>query len=156
MTKNNYAANKSRSKQSLRLWLKLLSSTHLISKHVREKLRSEFETTLPRFDVLAELARRPNGVTMGDLSSMLLVSKGNLTGLSKRLQKDELILCEPLPTDRRTQLLYITRKGKAAFEAIAIEHEKWVAEILRVLDESEIKILLKLLGKIGQNFAKEL
>lgn len=156
MTKTNYAADQSPPKQSLRLWLKLLSSTNLITKHVRKKLRSEFETTLPRFDVLAELARRPNGVSKGELSSMLMVSRGNLTGLSKRLQKDELILCEPLPTDRRTQLLYITRKGKAAFEAIAVEHEKWVAEILNVLDGDEIKILLTLLGKIGQSSANEL
>lgn len=156
MTKTNYAADKSHPKQSLRLWLKLLSSTNLITKHVRKKLRSEFETTLPRFDVLAELARRPNGVSKGELSSMLMVSRGNLTGLSKRLQKDELILCEPLPTDRRTQLLYITRKGKAAFEAIAVEHEKWVAEILNVLDGDEMKILLTLLGKIGQSSANEL
>lgn len=156
MTKTGYSADKSHPKQSLRLWLKLLSSTNLITKHVRKKLRSEFETTLPRFDVLAELARRPNGVSKGELSSMLMVSRGNLTGLSKRLQKDELILCEPLPTDRRTQLLYITRKGKAAFEAIAVEHEKWVAEILNVLDGDEIKILLTLLGKIGQSSANEL
>ena len=137
-----------REKQNLRIWLKMLSSTGKVEKHVRSRLREDFETTLPRFDVLAELYRRPNGVTMGELSSMLMVSNGNLTGLANRLQQDGLILKAPMPTDKRTHLLYITREGKSRFEEMAKEHEAWVGEFFKNFKDEELAQLLTLLSKI--------
>ncbi len=145
---DNITTDTSRPKQSLRLWLKLLGTTNATEKTLKERLRVEFKATLPRFDVLAELSRRPNGVTMGELSSMLMVSNGNLTGLAKRLQDDGLILRTPMPTDKRTYILFITRKGKTAFEAMAVQHEKWVEGLFSSLDEQDITDLMTILDKI--------
>ena len=146
---DNQTIDKTRSKQSLRLWLKLLDNTNRIEKTLRGKLRTEFASTLPRFDVLAELSRRPDGVTMGELSSMLMVSNGNLTGLAKRLQSDGLILRAPLQSDKRTHLLYITSKGTAAFNKMAKEHEQWIAALFYELEDYDIDILISLLNKMN-------
>jgi DNA-binding MarR family transcriptional regulator len=145
---DNHTTDISRSKQSLRVWLKLLGSTNHVASKVRERLRVDFATTLPRFDVLAELSRRPNGVTMGELSSMLMVSNGNLTGLAKRLQNDGLILRSPMPTDKRTHILFITSKGRTAFKAMALQHEKWVEALFSDLADKDITALLTILSKI--------
>lgn len=138
----------SRPKQSLRLWLRLLASTNFIEKKLQERLRVEFATTLPRFDVLAELSRRPNGVTMGELSQMLMVSNGNLTGLAKRLQEDGLIVRSPLPTDKRTHMLFITNKGKSAFAEMASQHETWVEDLFAELSEEDLSALLEIFSKL--------
>ncbi len=139
--------DQTRPKQNLRLWLKMLDTTNKVEKHIRLRLREEFQTTLPRFDVLAELYRRPNGITMGDLSSMLMVSNGNITGLAARLQKDGMIVKSPMPTDKRTHLLYITRKGKQLFEDMAKSHEKWICELFSNLQNGDVGDLLSILSK---------
>ncbi|GHF13521.1 transcriptional regulator [Kordiimonas sediminis] len=140
-----------RSKQSLRLWLKLLGRTNLIEKTLQGHLRDAYQTTLPRFDVLAELYRRPDGVTMGDLSAMLMVSNGNVTGLARRLQEDGLLIRTPKPSDKRTILLRITDAGKSAFEEMATAHEQWVSTIFASLSAQDITTLMALLDKINSD-----
>ena len=103
------------SKQSLRLWLKLLSCTTVIENWLRNRLRAEFGTTLPRFDVLAALDRHPEGLRMGELSRYLLVSNGNVTGIVQRLEEEGLIEREQAPNDRRAIRVRLSPKGRALF-----------------------------------------
>jgi DNA-binding MarR family transcriptional regulator len=132
----------------LRVWLRLLTCTNLMERRVRSRLRTEFETTLPRFDVLAQLDRAPQGLTMGALSSRLMVSAGNLTGLTERLENEGLVTRAASPNDRRTQLVRLTPKGKRAFDAMTPSHAAWVTEMMAGLGGVDKTALLALLGKL--------
>lgn len=137
-----------RSKQDLRLWLRMLICTNLIERDVRSLLRRNFHVTLPRFDFLAVLYRADDSLTMGELSHRLMVSNGNVTGLAERLESEGLISRTPWPRDRRTLHATITNKGRNEFERMAVMHEQWVAEMFSGLSDAEIDELWHLLGRL--------
>ena len=134
-------------KTELRLWLRLLNCTTLIKNEVRKRLRQEFDVTLPRFDLLAQLDRAPNGMTLGELSQRMMVSNGNITGLVDRLAAQGLIRRKPSPTDRRVQIVSLTAEGRKFFRAMARANADWIGEVFVDLSKSEIEILMALLAK---------
>jgi DNA-binding MarR family transcriptional regulator len=131
----------------LRLWLRLLTCTTLIEDGVRRRLRDTFDTTLPRFDLMAQLDKAPNGMTLGELSQRMMVSNGNVTGLTERLVEQGLLDRRASATDRRAQIVSLTADGRRAFRAMARTHEDWVAEIFSGLNAGEIDTLMNLLAK---------
>jgi DNA-binding MarR family transcriptional regulator len=131
----------------LRLWLRLLTCTTLIEGEVRRRLRDEFDVTLPRFDLMAQLDKAPNGMTLGELSQRMMVSNGNVTGLAERLVEQGLLDRRPSPNDRRAQIVSLTAEGRRAFRAMARTHEDWIAQIFAGLDAAEIEQLMALLAK---------
>lgn len=135
------------SKPELRLWLRLLTCTAMIEGEVRTRLRQEFAVTLPRFDLMAALDKAPGGLTMGELSRRLMVSNGNVTGVTERLVAEGLVTRLPAPGDRRTQYVKLTEAGRRAFHAMAEAHERWIAAMFHDLDRDEIAELMRLLGK---------
>ena len=136
------------SKQSLRLWLRLLSCSMTIEKRVRARFAEEFDTTLPRFDVLAALDRNPNGLNMSELSDWLLVSKGNVTAIVERLISDGLAQRLPQEGDRRIIRVLLTAKGKADFAGMARQHEAWLDHAMRGLTDEDFEILLASLQRL--------
>lgn len=136
------------SKNRLRLWLKLLKTTNLIEDELRRRLRNEFDRTLPRFDVMSALDRNPDGLKMSEISRLLQVSNGNVTGIVDRLVKDGLAERCNVPNDRRASRVHLTQKGRHEFVSLADEHEKWVDELLGCFDEKEVAILFRLMDKI--------
>jgi len=134
-------------KTELRLWLRMLTCTTLIESEVRKRLRDNFDITLPRFDLLAQLERAPNGMTLGELSQRMMVSNGNLTGLVDRLREQGLIKRKPSPTDRRVQIVSLSAEGKRFFRAMARANADWVGEIFADLSKDDIETLMTLLGK---------
>ncbi len=143
------------SKQSLRLWLRLLACTNVIEKHVRNRLRAEFDTTLPRFDVLAALEHSPDGLTMGSLSRHLMVSNGNVTGIVARLEKEGMVARRTAPNDRRTHFVRLTEKGLAEFSTMATVHETWIDEIFAGLDDEKVAALMGLLENLRGGLAAD-
>jgi DNA-binding MarR family transcriptional regulator len=131
----------------LRLWLRLLTCATLIEGEVRRRLRDSFEVTLPRFDLMAQLDKTPGGMTLGQLSSRMMVSNGNVTGLAERLVAQGLLDRKPSPSDRRAQIVSLTAEGRRAFRAMARAHENWIAEIFAGLTAAEIDELMRLLAK---------
>ena len=134
-------------KQRIRVWLRLLKVHKFVEAELRTRLRREFDTTLPRFDVMSVLYRNRDGLKMSDLSCMLMVSNGNVTGIVDRLALDGLILREAVPGDRRAALARMTSKGRAEFERQATVHEAWVAELLGGLDPDDCDVALHLLAR---------
>ncbi|MGB7242840.1 MAG: MarR family transcriptional regulator [Sulfitobacter sp.] len=118
------------SKQRLRLWLRLLKTSRLIENQLREKLRSEFASTLPRFDVLAALSRYSDGLKMSQISGVLKVSNGNVTGIVDRLAADGLLVRVAVQGDRRASLVRLTLKGREEFQRQADAHEAWINGLL--------------------------
>jgi len=131
----------------LRLWLRLLTCTTLIEGEIRRRLRDSFDVTLPRFDLLAQLDKAPNGMTLGELSQRMMVSNGNVTGLAERLVEQGLLDRRASPTDRRAQIVSLTAEGRRAFRAMARTHEDWIADIFSGLNAAEIDTLMNLLAK---------
>ena len=118
------------SKARLRLWVRLLRVTHLLDGELRERLRREFNATLPRFDVMAALYRAPEGMIMSEISRFLMVSNGNVTGIVNRLVGDGLVIRAQRRDDRRTSIVRLTKKGCNRFEEMAAAHESWIDELL--------------------------
>ncbi|MEM8694318.1 MAG: MarR family transcriptional regulator [Pseudomonadota bacterium] len=118
------------SKERLRLWLRMLKASRSIEATLRERLRERFATTLPRFDVMAALSRFEDGLKMSQLSGVLRVSNGNVTGIVDRLVDDGLVIRVPVPGDRRASLVRLTRRGQEEFARQAIAHEIWLDDLL--------------------------
>ena len=133
---------------ALRVWLRLLSCTTLIENLISSRLRGEFDTTLPRFDVMAQLARFPDGLLMSDLSQRLMVSNGNITGIIDNLERDGFVERILLPEDRRVRKVRLTDKGRIAFDQMALTHETWITDWLSSLSAEEQQVLYTLLGKL--------
>jgi DNA-binding MarR family transcriptional regulator len=115
--------------QAVKLWLRLLACTTRVERVIRSRLRREFGTTLPRFDLLAQLEREPEGLTMGDLSRRLMVTGGNVTGITDQLESEGLVKRKPHPTDRRVYAVQLTPQGRRQFLRMAAVHEQWVIEL---------------------------
>ena len=137
----------SHSKESLRTWLRLLSCETVIEQHLRTLLRQNFSITLPQFDVLSELERAGDPLTMSQLSRELMVSNGNVTGVIDRLEKIGFANRVRAEHDRRVQYIELTAKGRKEFNKMASQHEKWLAELLSDLSLTEMSKLQELLLK---------
>ncbi len=133
------------SKARLRLWIRLLRSSRAVENEIRERLRKEFDVTLPRFDVLAALFRKPDGMLMSELSRFLMVSNGNVTGIVDRLVADGQVERAQRNGDRRTSVVRLTTQGLSDFERMAAIHETWVDELFGDLDAAEIEVVSNLL-----------
>jgi len=133
---------------SLRLWLRMLSSTVKLETEIRSRLRSQFEITLPRFDLMAQLERHPQGLRMGELSKRMMVTSGNITGIANQLEKEKLVARVLDQNDRRSFSLKLTPAGMSSFKKMATVHEQWVEELLGGLQTEEKHQLIHLLSKV--------
>ncbi len=147
----NLSSSPCMSKQRLRVWLRLLKATKLVEATVRENLRVEFDTTLPRFDVLAALYRFEDGLKMSELSAALRVSNGNVTGIVERLVADGLVLRVPVAGDKRATLVRLSNKGKEIFARMAEAHAGWVNAILADMSNEDCEQAIGLLETVGRS-----
>ena len=139
------------SKRRLKLWIRLLGVTRGAESSLREYLRLGHATTLPRFDVLAALFRRREGVTMSELSRMLLVSNGNATAVVDRLEADGMVRRTQSDADRRTVFVSLTPEGLAGFEVQALGHEAEVDRMFAALSADDIDRLTDILKRMGKS-----
>ena len=142
------------SKQRLRLWLRLLRAARAIEGVLRERLRTTFRMTLPQFDVMAALARTRPGMTMTELSRLLLVSNGNVTGIIDRLAAEDLVTRQASPGDRRTVRVSLTRAGAERFAEMAAAHESWVDELLSEFTRADTEVLIAHLDGLAGRIRK--
>lgn len=136
--------------QALRLWLRLLSCTTKIENEIRGRLRSEFGITLPRFDLMAQLERHPKGLRMGELSRRMMVTGGNITGITDQLEREGLVERITHAEDRRVFSVRLTTAGKRAFRKMAKVHECWIDDLFGKLAASDKEKLIKLLSTLQQ------
>ena len=138
---------------SLRLWLRLLSCTNQIESRVRQNLQSAFNTTLPRFDLMAQLERAPQGLKMSELSQRMMVTGGNVTGITDGLEKEGLVVREVDSADRRVFRVKLTAEGERQFRRMAAEHEKWAVDLFGAMAQRRKKQLMDLLGELKEHLA---
>jgi DNA-binding MarR family transcriptional regulator len=137
--------------QSLKLWLRMLSCTVRIENEIRSRLRTTFDITLPRFDLMAQLERHPDGLRMGELSKRMMVTGGNITGITDQLEQEALVVRVPDPKDRRAYSVKLTREGHIAFAKMAAVHEEWIADLLKGLSPEDKGQLIALLSQMKQH-----
>ena len=132
---------------ALKLWLRMLASTTQIEAEIRRRLRERFDISLARFDYMAQLYRYKDGMKMRELSRYLMVTGGNVTGLTDDLEHEGTVVRESSPHDRRAWIVRLTPKGRRHFETMALEHEGWILELFAGLDA---KTVLQLYTHLGQ------
>ena len=141
--------------QALKLWLRLLACTTRVENQIRSRLRQEFDTTLPRFDLLAQLERHPDGLSMRELSQRLMVTGGNVTGITDQLEAEGLVAREAHPTDRRSFAVKLTAAGRRQFKKMASTHEQWIVELLAGWSGEQKAAVYELLAVLKDHQAKE-
>jgi DNA-binding MarR family transcriptional regulator len=139
---------------SLRLWLRMLACTNRIESWVRQNLQARFGTTLPRFDLMAQLERAPDGLKMSELSQRMMVTGGNVTGITDGLEKEGLVVRESDPSDRRVFRVKLTAEGQRQFRRMAVEHEQWVIELFEGLNLRQKNQLAELLGELKHQISQ--
>ena len=139
------------SKHQLRLWLRLLSCTNLITAEIRQRLRGEFEFTLPRFDLMAQLDRESNGLRLSELSKRMMVTNGNLTGLVDRLIEEGYVRRVDDPSDGRASVVRLTKSGADIFKKLAAAHEAWLATLFDGLNADASERLMKDLASLKRS-----
>ncbi|CUI08205.1 MarR family transcriptional regulator [Massilia sp. P8910] len=137
--------------QSLKLWLRMLSCTVRIENEIRSRLRTTFDITLPRFDLMAQLERHPDGLRMGELSKRMMVTGGNITGITDQLEQEALVVRVPDPKDRRAYSVKLTLEGHSAFARMAVVHEEWIADLLKDMSPDDKGQLIALLSQMKQH-----
>ena len=136
---------------ALRLWLRVLACTNLIEVPLRTRLREQFDCSLPRFDLMAQLDRHPKGLKMRELSRRLMVTGGNVTGLTDKLVQDGFVERRDDPSDRRAYTVLLTPAGKKLFRQMAEVHEGWVVQLFERLTPAKKAQLFALLGELKQS-----
>lgn len=134
--------------EALRLWLRLLTCTQIVEKQVRSQLRGRFDTTLPRFDLMAQLERAPEGLKMNELSRRMMVTGGNVTGITDQLVAEGLVDRVDVQGDRRAYRVRLTPKGRKLFQEMAQQHESWIVDAFAGLSDKDVATLHRLLGKV--------
>lgn len=137
--------------QSLKLWLRMLSCTVKIENEIRSRLRATFGITLPRFDLMAQLERYPDGLRMGELSKRMMVTGGNITGITDQLEQEGLVVRVPDPKDGRAYSVKLTQEGRKAFAIMAETHEAWVAQLLAPIGHDDKAQLINLLSQMKRH-----
>lgn len=138
-----------------RVWLRLLTCVMLLEKKIRRNFAEQFDTTLPRFDVMASLERHPEGQTMGELSRALLVSNGNVTSIVKHLQQQGLVVSKPDPMDRRSAIVALSPKGQQVFGKLARAHHVWIKNALKRFPREKQNLLYDLLADLKQSTERD-
>ena len=137
--------------QSLRLWLRMLSCTTRIENEIRSRLRTTFDITLPRFDLMAQLQRHPDGLRMGELSKRMMVTGGNITGITDQLEREQLVVRVQDVNDRRASAVKLTPAGRAAFDEMATVHERWIEEMLADVAAEDKATMIALLSTMKRS-----
>ena len=133
---------------AIRLWLRMFATNRLIETRMRRLLQERYATTLPRFDLMAQLERVPAGLQMGELSRRMMVTGGNVTGITDLLEREGLVERVDDPDDRRAWRVRLTRAGQRAFRTMAEEHERWIVEALAPLGRREMSSMAGQLGRL--------
>jgi DNA-binding MarR family transcriptional regulator len=137
--------------EALRLWLRLYTCTTMVEREVDGMLKREFGSSLPRFDVLAQLHRAEAGLRMGELSERLLTTNGNVTWLVAALEREGLVRRRTAPDDRRAVVVRLTPVGRRRFDAMARTHEGLIVRLLGALAPGERAAMQAALGRIKQH-----
>jgi DNA-binding MarR family transcriptional regulator len=85
---------------------------------------------------------------MNELSRRMMVTGGNVTGITDQLAAEGLVDRVDVEGDRRAYRVRLTPKGRKLFHDMAAQHEGWIVDAFAGLNERDISSLYRLLGKV--------
>lgn len=132
----------------LSVWLRLIKAYNLILREARRSVGTRL--TLPQFDVMAQLARRPGGMTFVELSRHLLVSAGNLTGIVDRLEREGFVAREAHESDRRATRIRLTATGRRRIASLLPRHARDIESLFSAMPRADVQQLRQLLGRLAR------
>lgn len=135
----------------LRLWLRMHTCATLVENRIRSQMRTTFDTTLPRFDLMAQLAVAPRGIKMSELSRRMMVTNGNITGITDQLERDGLVERIKVATDRRSCLIRLTARGRQSFRRMSSAYQDWVSDMFKGMPSDRQELLFELLGELKES-----
>ena len=130
-----------------RAWLALLRCFSRIERELMQFIAQKYDSSLPRYDVLTALAMSDNGLTMGQLATVLEVSKGNITGVVMRLKSDGLVKKATSLEDRRVQSVTISRQGRRLWEEMHEDYDRIIDELLSGQSDQQLQSLIRTLER---------
>ena len=136
---------------ALRLWLRLFTCTTMVERRVDGMLKRAFGSSLPRFDLLAQLYRAEDGLRMGELSERILTTNGNVTWLVAALEREGLVRRRIATHDRRAVVVRLTAAGRRQFTTMARAHEARIIALLAGLSPTERQTMHSMLGTVKQH-----
>jgi DNA-binding MarR family transcriptional regulator len=131
-----------------RAWLELVRCFTSVERVLMRHFAQEFNSSLPRYDVLTALALTDGGLTMGELAAKLMVTKGNITGVVRRLQDDGLVRKATSKTDRRIQVVSISAKGRRLWGQMHDDYDRIISDVMRARTASDVRKLTQELEKM--------
>jgi DNA-binding MarR family transcriptional regulator len=135
---------------AVKVWMRVMTCNKLVQGHLRNRLRTNFDTTLPRFDILAQIDRAPRGPTMGELSQRLMVTKANITDLFGRLEAEGLVTRKSCKKDGRVQHVYLTPRGKSELDTMLNAHTAWLTQLMQRVPHDDLMALNDILGRLNE------
>ena len=135
----------------LRLWLRMHTCATLVENRIRSQMRTSFDTTLPRFDLMAQLAAAPRGIKMSELSRRMMVTNGNITGITDQLERDGLVERIKVDTDRRSCLIRMTPRGRQSFRRMSGAYQEWISDMFKGMPADRQELLFELLGELKES-----
>jgi len=134
---------------ALSVWVRLLKAHALVLRELRRRVPERL--TLPQFDVIVQLHRRPEGMTSRELTHELLVTAGNVTGLVDRLARMGLVERRPVPEDRRAARIALTARGRRLAARAIPRHRRDLEALLSPVSARDLAGLRRLLGRLGRS-----
>lgn len=129
-------------------WLRLARVFQKINMHSERFFRA-YNLNVAQFDILAQIGAK-TGTTQQQLADALLVTKGNISQLLGKMEREGLITRRQ---EGRTNCLFLTEQGQALFETIVPQQEALIADLLAPLSPTEQSELLRLLRKLDHKLA---
>ncbi|HWF84406.1 MAG TPA: MarR family transcriptional regulator [Vicinamibacterales bacterium] len=149
MTERQSTPMRGRTRESVRTHLRIATCYNLLMREARQRVVARWNLTLPQFEMLAELARADTGgFTFVELSRLLLVTSGNLTGIVDRLEEQRLVERRPDGKDRRVIRVALTEKGRRVTDHMLPAHAADIEEILSFMPRASLNELSSLLGHL--------
>lgn len=114
-------------------------------------------TSLPRYEILSVLSRRPNGIRLTELSERALVSKPRATLHVGELVAAGFVERRSDPNDGRASIVTITATGRDVLAQWQPGHRALARQlVIDVLDEDELRSLAAALTKILRAIGDEI
>jgi|TARA_B100000959_G_scaffold272163_1_gene321176 DNA-binding MarR family transcriptional regulator len=113
--------------------------------------------TQSQFNVLLLLKYEfPRGCNQNELCKRLLVHPADVTGLVRRMLKNDLVHKERPPGDERSWRITISETGLRMLSGIEEEYYKSVDSLMNLNGEEPPRRLMSLLGQVEQNIMTEM
>ncbi|MDI6894994.1 MAG: MarR family transcriptional regulator [Bacillota bacterium] len=122
--------------------------------HGREIL-SQFDITPPQFDALLVLDSN-EGITMGELCQRMHLACSTATDLIDRMERSGLLERVRDPHDRRVIRLKVRPRGQEVLNAVMDARRRYLAGVLRRLDDQELEDLARRLRQVYGLMAGEM